>query len=417
MTTPRPAAAAALLLAAAALAGCARKTPDPVPPKAQTVTVAAPVVRPVLDYEDFMGRTEPYRLVELRSRVTGHLTAVHFKDGEDVVKGEPLFEVDRRPYAAEYDKAAASVEKARAHVETARLNHDRALVSYGKGVTGREALDIAAGELNEARADVGAAVAAQQIAATNLEFTRVAAPFDGRVSRRMVDPGNLVKADETLLTTVVTLDPIYAAFDIDERTVLRLRELIRKGELMSSRETARYVQVGLAGDAEDEFPLSGQIVFRDNQIAPGTGTLRLRALLHNPWLGREPKYLLSPGQFVRVRLPIGNPREATLVPERALGTDQGRRYVFVVNAQNKVERRDVEVGPQYGEYRVVENAKVRPENRVAPTDRVVVDGLLRVRPGADVVVKPAGPTRLPADAALTLRPETAPAPRAVGSGQ
>ncbi|MBA4063286.1 MAG: efflux RND transporter periplasmic adaptor subunit [Isosphaera sp.] len=410
MTPPRLA-AAALLLAAAAIAGCARKTPEPPPSKAQTVTFAYPVVRPVLDYEDFMGRTEPYRLVELRSRVTGHLTAVHFKDGEDVVKGEPLFEIDRRPYAAEYDRAAAALEKARAHVETARLNYDRALVSYNKGVTGREALDIAAGEVNEAKADVGAAVAAQQIAATNLEFTRIAAPFDGRVGRRMVDPGNLVKADETLLTTVVTLDPIYAAFDIDERTVLRLRGLIRKGEITSSRETARTVGIGLAGDAEDEFPHTGQIVFRDNQIAAGTGTLRVRALLHNPWLGREPKYLLSPGQFVRVRLPIGNPREATLVPERALGSDQGRRYVFVVNAEDKVERRYVEVGPQYGEYRVVENAKVGPENRIAPTDRVVVDGLLRVRPGAAVVVKEAGPSRLPPETALTLRPETSPAPR------
>jgi multidrug efflux system membrane fusion protein len=222
---------------------------------------------------------------------------------------------------------------------------------------------------------------------------------------RRVDPGNLVKADETPLTTLVALDPIYVAFDVDERTVLRLRNLIRRGEIKSSRETVRYVQIGLASD-EDSFPLSGQIVFRDNQIDAGTGTLRIRALLRNPEIERQPRYMLSPGQFVRVRLPVGNPREATLVPEKALGSDQGQKYVFVVNDKNEVERRNVRPGPQYGTLRAVQDGVLKP------TDRVIVEGLLRVRPGAKVDPKPAGPSALPPEVAVfSPRAEVAPMPR------
>lgn len=404
MTTPRLPAALGLLALAAALAGCARKTPDPAPPKAQVVTVTGPVVRTVTDYEDFTGRTEPYKIVELRSRVTGYLETVHFKDGDDVVAGEPLFDIDRRTYKAEYDKAVAALRKAEKHYKTMELNLERA--RKGIGVTSKADLDLAEGASNEAEADIAAAAATLELAETNLNFCRISAPFAGRLSLRRADPGNLVKADETPLTTLVALDPIYVAFDVDERTVLRLRDLIRKGEIRSSRETTRFVQIGLASD-EDLFPLSGQIVFRDNQIDAGTGTLRIRALLRNPEIERQPRYMLSPGQFVRVRLPVGNPREATLVPERALGSDQGQRFVFVVNDRNEVERRNVRPGPQYGTLRVVEDGVLKS------TDRVIVEGLLRVRPGAKVDPRPAEASRLPPDPAPALapRPEPAPMPR------
>ncbi|MCE9565173.1 MAG: efflux RND transporter periplasmic adaptor subunit [Planctomycetes bacterium] len=398
-----------LLAVAATLSGCARKTPDPAPAKAQTVTVTNPISRMITDYEDFTGRTEPYKMVELRSRVTGYLAKIHFDDGTDVSAGEPLFDIDPRVYKAEYDRGYAALGKAEKRFKTSALLFERVKASYDKGIVGKDALDIAQGQYDEAEADIAYAAAALELAETNLKFTHIAAPFSGRLSKRMVDPGNLVKADDTMLTTIVALDPIYVAFDIDERTVMRLRDLIKKGEIKSSRESTRHVQIGLAGD-DDTFSLTGHIVFRDNQIDVGTGTLRLRALLHNPEIERQPRYMLSPGQFVRIRLPIGNPRKAVLVPERALGTNQGRKYLFVVTADNKVEQRDVEIGAQHGEFRVIENQLMKPEHRISPDDRIVVEGLLRVRTGSEVVATTAKPFRFTPDPVLNTHPELAPPP-------
>jgi len=408
MTTPLRA-VTILFASVVTLVGCARKTPDPAPPKPQTVAVATPVVRMITDYEDFTGRTEPYKMVELRSRVTGYLDKVHFADGADIMSGEPLFDIDPRVYKAEYDRGYAALVKAQKHFKTAGLLYDRVKASYDKGIVGKDALDTAEGQYEEAEADIAYAEAALELAETNLKFTRIGAPFSGRVSKRMVDPGNLVKADDTLLTTIVALDPIYVAFDVDERTVMRLRNLIRKGEIKSSRETTRLVQIGLASD-EETFSLSGQIVFRDNQIDAGTGTLRVRALLSNPVIERQPHFMLSPGQFVRIRLPVGNPRLATLVPEKALGSNQGRKFVFVVNAENKIEQRDVEIGAQHGEFRVVENHLMKLEHRIKPEDRLVVEGLLRVRTDSKVTPTLAQPFHLAAEPTLIARPELAPPP-------
>ena len=364
--------------------------------------MTVPIARLVTDYEDFTGRTEPYKMAELKSRVTGYLEDVYFKDGQDITEGKKLFAIDDRVYKAEFEKAQAVLTKAEKHRTTMSLVHDRVKVSYEKGIAGKDALDLAVGELAEAEADIKSATAALELAHDNLKFTRIYAPFDGRLSKRMVDPGNLIKADETPLTTIVALDPIYAAFDVDERTVIWFRNLINKGEITSSREQPRYVQIGLASD-EDRFPLSGQIIFTDNQIDPDTGTLRVRAILRNPKLTRSPWYLLSPGQFIRVRLPIGNPRPGLLVPEKAVGTDQGQKFVFVVNDRDEVERRNVRLGPQYGSLRVIE------DNVLKPDDRVIVDGLLRVRPGIKVNPKPAEPAKLAEPAVPPL--EAAPMPR------
>jgi multidrug efflux system membrane fusion protein len=399
---PRPLVAAGLLVAAAILAGCARKTPEPAKTPPPVVTVTAPVARLVSDYEDFTGRMEPVRVVEIKARVTGYLERVYFQDGQDITEGKPLFDIDRRLYKAEYDKATAALTKAQKHYKTMEANYTRAKIGYDKGSLGKEAYDVALGELGEAEADIGSATAAVELAETNLKFTRISAPFDGRLSKRMVDPSNLVKADETALTTIVALDTLYATFDVDERTVMKFRRLIEKGEVTSSREQPRPVRIGLADD-EDAFPLTGLISFTDNQIDAGTGTLRVRATIRNPRLNRPPWYMLSPGQFVRVRLPIGNPRSALLVPEKAIGTDQGQKYVFVVNDRDEVERRNVRLGPQFGNFRVIEDGVLKP------ADRVVVDGLLRVRPGAKVNPKPAEAMTIPE---TTIEaPETAPMPR------
>ncbi|QJW98119.1 efflux RND transporter periplasmic adaptor subunit [Frigoriglobus tundricola] len=391
----RAAFAIGLVTAAAALAGCARKAPEPVPTKPPPVVVDHPVAQKVNDYEDFAGRTEAFKVVELKSRVTGYLKKIHFKDGQDVEEGKQLFDIDNRTYKAELDRANAALVKAEKHLITMRANYRRSKEQHDKGVIGTEEFDNVTGLKLEAEADIDTAQAAVELAATNLRFCHITAPFDGRLSKRLVDEENLIKADETSLTTIVKLDEVYATFDMDERTVIRVRRLIQKGEVTSSRVQPLMVQLALADD--DDFSLSGLVTFVDSQIDPGTGTLRVRATVHNPRLNRPPGYLLSPGQFVRVRVPIGPARDAVLVPEKALGSDQGQRFLFVVNAENKVERRNVRVGQQYGTMRVIEGGAV------TPTDRVIVDGLLRVRPAVEVnptLVPPASKAPIKTDLAV-----------------
>jgi membrane fusion protein, multidrug efflux system len=384
----RSAAALGLSVAVFALmVGCARKPPEPAKTPPAIVVVDRPVVQKVTDYEDFAGRTEPYTMVVIKSRVTGHLKRVGFKDGQDVKKGDPLFEIDNRLYKAEFDRATGALAKAEATKVTKTAVYERVKGDYDKGVAGKGEYDIATGEKDEAAADVRSAKAALETAETNLKFCTITAPFDGRLSKRMVDEENLVKADETVLTTIVQLDEMYATFDIDERTVIRVRKLIGTGAVTSSRVQPLVAKIGLAD--EDGYSLEGTVTFVDNQFDAGTGTLRLRATIKNPKSDRAPYYFLSPGMFVRVRVPIGNPHDALLVPEKAIGSDQGQKFVFVVNAQNTVGRKNVRVGQQYGQLRVIENEPEAPEDqRVTAADTVIVDGLLRVRPGAEVNPKP-----------------------------
>lgn len=406
MSAKRTAPAAVLFAFVVALAGCARRPPEPVPPPPPVVYVGEPTVQKVNDYEDFAGRTEPYKVVELRSRVTGHLKKIHFKDGQDIEEGEPLFDIDSRIYRAQLQQANATLVKVEAHLKTATDNYNRVKDLYDRGGAGKEDLDIKAGERAEAEADVNATRAAGQLAATNLRYCKISAPFSGRLSKRFVDEENLIKADDTALTTIVQLDYVYATFDVDERTVTRVRKLIDKGDAVSSRVQPLTVQIALADDPEGQFPLSGLVVFTDNQIDAGTGTLRVRATILNPRLSRAPWYMLSPGQFVRVRLPIGPPREAVLVPEKAIGSDQGQKFVYVVverNGKKEVERRNVRVGQQYGQSRVIENGAVKSG------DQLIVDGMLRVRPGAEVNPKPAPVQKAAAEAARAL--PLAPMPR------
>jgi RND family efflux transporter MFP subunit len=210
-----------------------------------------------------------------------------------------------------------------------------------------------------------------EAAKLNLSFTKITAPITGRISRQNIDPGNLVMADNTVLTTLVTLNPIYVYFDVDERTMLRLRRLIQEGKLKSAREKGVTVNVEMGTSDEDGFPHPGVINFVDNRLDPATGTLRVRAVFENP------RYFLSPGLFARLRIPIGEPHPATVVAERALGTDQGQRFVFVVNDENVVEYRPVKIGAlQDGLREIVEGVK--------EGERVVVSGLQRVRKGIKV---------------------------------
>jgi RND family efflux transporter MFP subunit len=367
--------AVAASFAAAVAAGCEKPEPKPAEQRKEIVFVDTPVEREVTDYEDFTGRTDAIFTVEVRARVTGYLDSARFKDGDEVEKGALLFEIDPRPYKADLDRSEATLAQGEAHLRRLEADFKRVQSLYARGNVSREEFDKVSGDRNEALAAVGIYQAQYDLAKLNLSYCRIEAPIAGRLSRRLVDPGNLVQQDQTLLTTIVTQDPLYVYFDVDDRTLLRIRRLVREGKVPSRSQEDITVYVALAD--EDDYPRKGLINFSENRVDPNTGTLRARATIENP----RP-YLLSPGLFVRVRLPVGHPHKSLLVAEKAMGTEQGEKYVYVVGKDNTVAKRRLQVGRLDGRMRVVESGLGRDE-------RVVVEGLQRVRPGATVTPKPA----------------------------
>lgn len=364
-----------LLVACALLTGC--EGPPSVNIEPPIVTVASPLVKDVVDHEEFTGRTEAVESVDVRARVSGYLSKVGFQAGREVHKGDLLFEIDPRPYQADLERAEAELARADARVKRLDADLARAERLRPTGAIGREEYDKIAGEQSEAAAGVRGARAAVERAKLDLGFTKVVSPIDGRISRNLITVGNLVTADQTPLTSIVSMDPMYVYFTVDERTMLRIQQLIREGKFKSGRddEKAVPVRVGLAN--EEGFPHKGLVDFVDNRIDPATGTLKVRAVLPNsPVNGERP---LNPGLFTRVRVNIGEPQKAVLVSERALGTDQGQRFVYVVNDKNEVAARNVKVGKLENGLRVIEEG-------LKPGERVIVNGLQRVRPG--VVVNP-----------------------------
>ena len=362
-------------LATLALAGCAETAAKLPPPKPAVVLVDTPTAREVTDYEDFVGQTTPVKVVELRARVTGYLDKINFTDGDEVEANAVLFEIDPRKYQAEVNRTKAALEQAEALQRRTTLDLNRAKGLAGREAVSRQEFDKFVGDQAEAAASVGVAKANYDTAQLNLNFTKVTAPIAGRLSRRLVDPGNLVKEDDTMLTTIVAPDPIYVNFDVDERTLLRIQKLIREGKVKSRQEAEVPIYAALADDAD--FPYRGTINFSENRLDPGTGTLRVRAQIPNP----KPR-VLTPGLFMRVRLPVGTPRMAMLIPEQAVGTDQGQKFLYVVDAKNVVNQRPIKVGVLTDGLRVVEQG-------LAAGEKVVVSGLQRVRPKAVVDPKPA----------------------------
>jgi RND family efflux transporter MFP subunit len=342
--------------------------------------VSQPVVKQITDFEDYTGRTEAVASVEVRARVTGYLDKVLFKEGTEVKQGDPLFEIDRRTYQADLKRMEANVRQAEAHLKRLQFDYKRAAPLLPNHAISQEDFDKIAGDRDEAEAAVKLAEASLDLARLNMGFATVIAPISGRISRQLIDAGNMVKADETVLTTIVTLDPIYAYFDVDERSVLKFRRLMEAGRVKSSRDSVAPVQMGLLDEQDEKgnplFPHAGIITFVDNRVEPMTGTLRLRGRFDNP------RYFLAPGLFARIRVPIGSPHSAILVSEQAFGSDQGQRFVYVVNDKNEIEYRRVKVGPLRDGLRAVEQG-------LAENDRVVVSGLQRVRPGMKVEPKPA----------------------------
>jgi RND family efflux transporter MFP subunit len=338
--------------------------------------VSSPISKSVTEYEEFTGMTQAMQTIEIRSRVPGYLAKIYFKEkeGAEVKKGELLFEIDPRPYQAELAQAEANLALAEAHAErlTQDLRRDEKLRS---GVISQADYDKTVGDQKEAVAAVGSSKAARDRAKLNLEYTKIRAPIDGRISRRMIDEWNMVKVEDTPLTTIVSVDPIYAFFDVDEGTSLRLTRLVREGKLASFEKPNYPVELGLAD--EEGLPHQGTVDFVDNQLDGGTGTLRMRGIFANK------ERLLTPGLFVRIRLPLGEPHPAMLVAEQAIGRDQGQKYVFVVSDANKVEYRRIKVGKLHDGLREVIDGLKREE-------RVIVNGLQRVRDKAEVV-----PTEVP----------------------
>ena len=362
----------ATVLSCVALVGCEQAKPPQPPAKPPEVLASQPVRREVVDYEDFSGQTAPVKNIEIRARVTGYLDKVYFKEGSEVEEGAMLFEIDPRPYEAELARSEARLAQAEARLKNLNTEYRRVQGLLSRNAISESESERVATELAEAEAAVAAAKADRDLAKLNLQFTKVTAPIRGRISRQFIDPGNLVKADETTLTTIVSVDPVYTYFDVDERTLLRIRRLIHEGAIKSHQEAEVPVQMGLAD--EEGYPHRGTINFVDNKVDSSTGTLRIRGVFPNP------ERLLSSGLFVRVRLPIGPPRQAILVAEQALGTDQGKKFVYVVNDEDEVTYRPVKTGRLYDGLRVIEEGLVDGE-------KVIVSGLQRVRPGAKVELK------------------------------
>lgn len=394
MRTPSlavPAALAALL----ALAACGKAGSDGPPPGAPMgpppVSVAAAIEKEIVETDEFPGRIEAIESVDVRGRVTGYIEAVHFKPGAMVKKGDLLFTLDARPFQAEVARAEATLAGTRAQLELARTELARAEALFADRATSKREFDDSRTRVVTLQSQVGVNQAALTVARLNLSYTRITAPISGRVSKAEVTAGNLVQIENPnapVLTTIVSSNPIYASFEANEQAYLKYVYKGRGGSLQ--------VQVALAD--ETGFPHAGRLEFVDNRIDPASGTVRMRAVLPNP----DGKF--TPGLFARVKLgDTASPRKAVLVADRAIGTDQSKRFVLVVGPENKAEYREVRIGRLAdGGLRVIESGLKAGET-------IVVNGLQRVRPGAPIT-----PQTVPMEAQTT---GGRPAPVAAASGQ
>ncbi|MCA6110431.1 efflux RND transporter periplasmic adaptor subunit [Bradyrhizobium sp. CNPSo 4026] len=367
----------ALATSALALSGCGDKPQQQAAAPPPAVTVAQPTKRTVTDWDEFTGRFEAIEEIQVRARVGGFVTSVEFRDGAIVRTGDLLYVIDPRPFEAVALQADGQLSDARARSELARRELDRALVLNRTQAVSDSIVDQRRQTLQAARAAEMQAEGALKAAQLNIEFSHVLAPITGRVSRHLVSAGNLVQGSEggaTLLTSIVSLDPIYIYFDVDEATYQRNSRLWFEGKRPSSRDTPNPVQVTLTGETKPSH--EGKMDFLDNRLDVSTATLRSRGVVPNKDLS------ILPGQFGRVRLIGSAPYEALLVPDTAVATDQSRKIVFVVKDDDTVEAKPVTLGPLDEGLRVIREG-------LKAEDRVIVDGLQRARVGAKVSPHPA----------------------------
>jgi RND family efflux transporter MFP subunit len=358
------------------VAGCAPQPAEAPASPPISVTVSYAVERDVTDHKDFTARTAAVDSVEVRAHVWGYLDKVNFKEGALVKKGDVLVELDPRPYQALLNQAQAKVAQDEAQLAYDEAEYQRNLNLIRSGATARSDLDKSAAARAVDKANVEADQAVVASRQLDLEYTKVLAPVAGRVSRYVVTVGNLIQSGDqnggTLLTTIVSVDPMYAYFDVDEYTALRVRQLVREGKADSPRDGGFPVSMGLA--TEDGRPHQGTINFVDNQVNPKTGTIRVRGVFPNK------EQVLLPGLFGRVRVPVGRAHKALLVGERALDTDQGQKILYVVNEKNEVVSRPVRLGALHDGLREITDG-------LTPGERVIVNGLQQARPGIIVAPK------------------------------
>ena len=362
--------AAALVASGPALA----QTATPPPP---SVTVSQPLQKEITEWDQFTGQFQAVDFVEIRARVAGYLTEIHFQDGQTVKKGDLLFVIDPRPYEAALASMRAQLSQAEAQVDLAQVQLKRSSELRKRDFEPASAYDQRVSDLKVATAAVEAAKAAIRTAELNVEFTRITAPMAGRISRHQVSIGNLISGGEggaaTLLTTIVSLDPIYFNFDMSEADYLAYQRATEKGLMRSTRDNT--VAVSLRLTDEKGWPHEGRLNFVENRVDRSSGTIRVRAVFPNPNL------LFTAGQFGRIRIPGSEPYKAILVPDAAVVTDQSRKIVLTVNDENVVVPKIIRPGPNYEGLRIVRSG-------LQPTDKVVINGLLRARPGSKVAPKP-----------------------------
>ncbi|WP_288475961.1 efflux RND transporter periplasmic adaptor subunit [uncultured Pantoea sp.] len=360
-----------MILLIAQLSGCDRGVAQNAPPPPPEVSAAPVLVKPVSQWDNFNGRVEAVQSVQLRPRVSGYIDSVNYREGDEVRKGQVLFTIDDRSYRAALEQAKAELARARSQASLARSESGRSEKLIGTQAISREAWEQRRAAASQAQAEVLAAEAAVDMAQLNLDFTRVTAPIDGRASRAMITAGNLVTAGDSasVLTTLVSQQQMYVYFDVDENTFLHYQAMARQGQ----QRQALPVEIALAGD--QGFPHQGRVDFLDNQLTASTGTIRMRALLDNP------QRQFTPGLFARVRLPGSAQFEAILIDDKAVLTDQDRRYVYVVDGEGKAQRRDIQPGAMVEGLRIVKSG-------LQAGDRVIVAGLQKVfMPGMPVTAQ------------------------------
>lgn len=357
------------------LVGCDDGVAQNAVPQAPAVSAADVVVKSISQWDSFNGRIEAVESVQLRPRVSGYIDKVNYTDGQEVKKGEVLFTIDDRTYRAALEQAQATLTRAKTQASLARSEANRTDKLVNTNVVSREEWEQRRSVAAQAQADIRAAQAAVDAAQLNLDFTKVTAPIDGRASRALITSGNLVTAGDSasVLTTLVSLKTVYVYFDVDEATYLHYQNLARSGQGASSNHLALPVEIGLVG--EEGYPHQGKVDFLDNQLTPSTGTIRMRALLDNA------QRQFTPGLFARVRLPGSAEFKATLVDDKAVLTDQDRKYVYIVDKEGKAQRRDITPGRLAAGLRIVQQG-------LNPGDKVIVDGLQKVfMPGMPVNAK------------------------------
>jgi RND family efflux transporter MFP subunit len=378
-------------------------TPPPV------VEVARPVERSVSNYQVFTARTQAVQSVDLKARVTGYLTKILFKDGDEVKEGDPLFQIDDRPYKAALDQSKGALDQAKAALELAKANLVKAQAEYDIGLAVQKqnpgaiseqeltrrlgARDEAKASIDEAKASIERAAAGLENAQLNFDWCKVTTPISGRATRHLVDVGNVVSQNTTVLVNVVSLKPVWAYINVDQNTALQVQALVRAGEIKAVRGDTLPVGMSVGPGSSERFPIGGVIDYVSNQVDPNTGTIQARAVFPNEDLS------LVAGLFARIRVPMSASHKALLVNNMALGTNQGQKYLFVVNDKDEVEYRGVDVGQVHDGLREVlpfrtivksdsSGADVTEKVEVLKsTDRVLVNGLQRVRPGVKVEPK------------------------------